>query len=280
MSVSEMVITLLDRLRYVDQSVDWRGHKNWEKLGSESHCWRCGGEFGKDLEPGSHAWHHIIPSSEGGPDTVDNRSLLCGNCHNAVHRFYLPTNRIGKKRTRDGKWRRVVKFEEGIEMSQDIPAADGSLASCRECESRGIVVGVSEGYWDGEGMMVFLNCSECDHRFAVPFIGARNAPQIDPYAVLFDEMETGFAKLAEGLPTDLGGRVMALGNSLVSAMRDCTRELKMASRIAQLTGTSSEELRQQTAQIRHQYVEMIKLLLPEAAELESACKHYSREAST
>src|SRR2546421_5944179 len=116
MSIAGMVATLLDRLQHVDESTDWRGQKNWEKLGSQKNCWRCGGEFGKDVEPGSQVWHHIIPSSEGGPDSVDNRSLLCGNCHNAVHRFYLPTDRIGKKRTRDGKWRRVVKFEEGIEL--------------------------------------------------------------------------------------------------------------------------------------------------------------------
>jgi hypothetical protein len=91
MSVAEMVFTLIDRLQHIDQSVDWRGQTNWEKLGSQTHCWRCGGEFGKDIEPGSHRCHHIIPLLEGGPDTVDNKSLLCGNCDNVVHRFYLPS---------------------------------------------------------------------------------------------------------------------------------------------------------------------------------------------
>jgi hypothetical protein len=280
MSVADMVATLLDRLQHVDRSVDWRGQTNWEKLGSQTHCWRCGGEFGRYIEPGSHVWHHIIPSSEGGLDTVDNRSLLCGDCHNVIHRFYLPTDRIGKKRTRDGKWRRVVKFEEGIEISQDIPTADGSLSSCRECASRGIVDGVSEGYWDGQGMMVFLTCSECGHGFAVPFIGSRNAPKIDPNAVLFAEMEARFAKSAEGFPSDLSGRVKTFGDSLVSAMRNCTRELKKASIIAQLSGISAEELEKKTETIRQKYVDMIKKLLPEAAELEVVCKSYAKESGT
>lgn len=229
---------------------------------------------------GSQIAHHIIPSSEGGPDTVDNRPLLCGNCHNAVHRFYLPTDRIGKKRTRDGKWRRVVKLEKGIELHQDIPAADGSLSSCRECRSRGIVEGVSEGFWDGQGMLVFLTCSQCEHRFAVPFIGARNAPEIDPNAVLFAEMESAFTKSAEGLPPDLADRLKTFENSLVSAMRNCTRELKAVTRIAQMSGISEKELEKQTGSIRQKYVEMIKALLPEAAELELACKSHIKESGT
>lgn len=280
MSITGMVTTLLDRLQHVYESTDWRGQKNWEKFGSQTNCWRCGGEFGKDVEPGSQVWHHIIPSSEGCPDTVDNRSLLCGNCHNAVHRFYLPTDRIGKKRTRDGKWRRVVKFEEGIELRQDIHAADGSLSSCRECGSRGIVAGVSEGFWDGQGMVVFLTCSQCGDGFAVPFIGARNAPEIDPNAVLFAETESAFAKSAEGLPPDLADRLKRFGNSFVSAMHNGTRELKAATRIAKLSGISEKELQKQTVSIRQKYVEMIKALLPEAAELELACKSHTKESGS
>lgn len=280
MSIAGMVATLIERLQHSDESTDWRGQKNWEKLGSQTNCWRCGGEFGKDIEPGTQVCHHIIPSSEGGPDTVDNRSLLCGNCHNAVHRFYLPTDRIGKKRTRDGKWRRVVKFEEGIELHQDIPSADGSLSSCRKCGSRGIVGGVTEGFWDGQGMVVFLACSQCAYRFAVPFIGARKAPEIDPNAVLFAEMESAFAKSAERLPPDLVERLKTFGNSLISAMRNATRELKAATRIAQLSGISEKELEKQTGSIRQKYVEMIKALLPEGADLELACRSHIKEYGT
>lgn len=280
MSMVGMVATLLERLQHVDESTDWRGHKNWEKLDSQTNCWRCGGEFGKDIEPGSQAWHHIIPSSEGGPDTVDNRSLLCGNCHNAVHRFYLPTDRIGKKRTRDGKWRRVVKFEEGIELHQDIPSADGSLSSCQKCGSRGIVDGVSEGFWDGQGMVVFLTCSQCRDGFAVPFIGARNPPEIDSNAVLYAEMESAFAKSMEGLPPDIADRLKTFGNSLVSAIRNGTRELNAATRIAQLSGISEKELEKQTGSIRQKYFEIIKALLQEAADLELACKSHIKGSGT
>jgi hypothetical protein len=280
MSIPDMVATLLDRLQHVDESTDWRGQKNWKKLGAHTSCWRCSGAFGKDTEPGSHVWHHIIPSSEGGPDTVDNRSLLCGNCHNVVHRFYLPTDRIGKNRTRDGKWRRVVKFEDGIELHQDISAADGSLSSCRECGSPGIVDAVSEGFWGGQGMVVFLTCSQCGHGFAVPFIGATNAPEIDPNAVIFAEMQSAFATSAERLPPDLADRLKAFGNSLVSGVRNGTREIKAATRIAQLSGISAKELEKQTVLIRQKYVEMIKALLPEAAELELACKLHIKESGT
>jgi len=278
--VAEKVITLLDKIKHVDYSIDWRGQMNWEKLGSQTHCWRCGGEFGKDIESGSQVRHHIIPTSEGGPDTDNNRSLLCGNCHNVVHRFYLPTDRIGKKRTRDGKWRRVVKFDECIEISQDIPAANGSLSSCRECESCGIVVSVSEGYWDGEGMMIFLICSKCEHRFAVPFIGTKGKPEIDTNAVFFADLDRAFAKTAESLPTDLAEKQKKFGNSLISILRACTRELKISSRIARLTGISKEEHERQIFSIRNDYIEKIKALIPEASELEIACMSYAKESGT
>lgn len=127
-------------------------------------------------------------------------------------------------------------------------------------------------------MMVLLTCSECGHRFAVPFIGARNAPEIDPNTVLFAEMESGFAKSEDGLPPDLANRVKTFGSSLVSAMRNCTRELRAATRIAQLSGISEEEVEKQARSICHKYIEIIKALVPEAAELELACKSYVKES--
>ncbi|MCK4600806.1 HNH endonuclease [Candidatus Bipolaricaulota bacterium] len=272
MSIADMVATLLEGLQQVGESTDWRGQQNWVKLGSETHCWRCGGEFGKDIESGSHAWHHIIPTSEGGPDTADNRSLLCGNCHNVVHRYYLPTSKIGKKRTRDGSWRRVAKFEEGIEISQSIPAADGSLSSCRDCETQGVIDGVSEGYWDGQGMMVFMKCPKCGLGFAVPFIGTNNAPEVDLNAVFFAQMESSFANSTEDLPPALADRVQSFGNTLATMLRDFTKELTSATKKAQELGLTDQETESQAAPIRKKYVEMIKSILPEAANLEEACK--------
>jgi hypothetical protein len=40
--------------------------------------------------------HHIIPESEGGPDTIDNAIVLCGRCHSEAG-HYNPAHPIGNK---------------------------------------------------------------------------------------------------------------------------------------------------------------------------------------
>jgi len=276
MNIVDMVATLIDGLQNVGESTDWRGKRNWVKLGSKTHCWRCGGEFGKDIEQGSHVWHHIIPASEGGTDTVDNRSLLCGNCHNVVHRYYLPTGKIGKKRTRDGSWRRVAKFDEGIEIRQSLPIANSSLSSCRKCGSQGVINGVSEGYWYGQGMMVFMKCLGCSHRFAVPFIGTNNAPEVDRNAVVLAHIKSSFAASMGDLPPDLEDRVQVFGNTLVSMLRDFTKELTSVTMKARELGLTDQDIESQTVLIQKKYIEMLESILPEAANLEEACKAYKR----
>jgi hypothetical protein len=160
------------------------GKPNWQHFGSLSHCWRCGGIFGRDIEPGSQVVHHIIPTSEGGPDSRDNRSLICGSCHAVVHRVYLPNNRIGKKRTRDGNTRIVAQFRQGVTISQALPSNDFALGTCEQCGTMGQITGATEGYWRGEGLLVFLDCAGCRHKFAIPFIGAVDLPPTDPLSVI------------------------------------------------------------------------------------------------
>ena len=31
--------------------------------------------------------HHIVPLREGGPDTEDNLMVVCGTCHDKIHRI-------------------------------------------------------------------------------------------------------------------------------------------------------------------------------------------------
>jgi hypothetical protein len=270
-----MIATLINKLQQIEESKDWRGKLKWVNLGSQTHCWRCGGEFGKDKERGSEIRHHIIPESEGGPDTVDNKSLLCGDCHNVVHKYYIPTAKIGKKRTRNGSWRLVAKFKEGIKISHSILATDGSLASCGECNAQGVVVGVSEGYWDSQGMIVFLDCPKCGRGYAVPFIGTDIAPDVDQAAVFFSEMEASFKASSENLPPELSSKVQDLGRKFVTILRDFRKELKKITKDARESGCTDEEIEHKTVIIRKKYGQMITSIMPEAASLEQTCKEYS-----
>jgi hypothetical protein len=43
------------------------------------------------------------------------------------------------------------------------------------CGDTGKITGVSEGYWDGKGMIVFLDCKACGHLFAIPFLNLTKA---------------------------------------------------------------------------------------------------------
>lgn len=44
------------------------------------HCARCGG-------PGPFQLDHAIPLADNGPDTVENKRLLCLNCHSGGRRL-------------------------------------------------------------------------------------------------------------------------------------------------------------------------------------------------
>jgi hypothetical protein len=50
-------------------------------------CQQCGKrpQGAQDYHKGFE-YHHIVPRSQGGPDTLENLILLCHDCHNATHR--------------------------------------------------------------------------------------------------------------------------------------------------------------------------------------------------
>src|SRR5262245_2434413 len=116
LNLPDLIASLLDDLREITPSTDRLGNENWLKFGSPDHCWRCGGRFGVEIEPGSQVLHHILPETEGGPNTPDNKALLCSNCHSVIHRYYLPTGKIGKRRTRTGATRLVGNLKGGIQL--------------------------------------------------------------------------------------------------------------------------------------------------------------------
>ena len=86
------------------------------RLAGRIRGWRCE-KCGRRFDEG---WmiecHHIIPSSEGGPDTLNNLQLLCTSCHYSRH-VWLAKHGIGDlrspslvkyrlKRTRGGRPRK------------------------------------------------------------------------------------------------------------------------------------------------------------------------------
>lgn len=58
-----------------------RTNAAWSFRQRHSACYRCGLELGAR---GGEV-HHVIPLSQGGPDTWDNMVLLCVPCHQAQH---------------------------------------------------------------------------------------------------------------------------------------------------------------------------------------------------
>jgi hypothetical protein len=159
---------LIEQLTTVEESTNWKGKPNWQWLGATERCWRCGKVVGDEIEPGATERHHIIPKSEGGPNTDDNLALLCANCHEVIHKYRM--NFIGMTRTRDGDWRTIADVKGILKISHKMRDSKHKLGRCTECGSTAKVTGVSEGYWGGKGMIVFLDCGACGHAFAIPFL--------------------------------------------------------------------------------------------------------------
>lgn len=142
----------------------------WNWIGTKDRCWRCGGRFGHEIEIGAMVIHHLIPKSESNDwDTDDNRSLLCGNCHNVIHNRKMGT--LGRSQTRNGEWRKLTNIASVIKISHNEPSATHSLGDCPNCGHRGKVVGVLEEWFGCMGMVILLDCSSCGLHFGVPFIG-------------------------------------------------------------------------------------------------------------
>lgn len=59
--------------------------------------------------------HHIIPSSEGGPDTIDNAAPLCAACHDLFGGN--PEKRKQIRQMRDHWWERVAALPKDIAAS-------------------------------------------------------------------------------------------------------------------------------------------------------------------
>ena len=271
MRIADYVTTLLDDLTEVTPSTDRRGRPNWHMLGASDKCWRCGGQFGDELEPGSHVWHHIIPESEGGPDTPDNKALLCSNCHSVVHRYYLPTGSIGRKRTRDGASRLVGKFKNGTTLSQLLPSPDHRLGYCTKCGACGTVTGVSEGYWKGEGLLVFLDCEECGLKFGEPFIGTHEAPPIDRISGVISALTVDLKSSKSRLPPELESRMAGLIGRLVAILRKLRSELSATNIAAQRSGTDQSVLKKSLTEF---YKMEVSKLIPEARALTDECQKH------
>lgn len=173
--LKDLIERIIAHLSNVDESKNWKGNKNWQWLGANDRCWRCGGTVGEDIEPGSTVRHHIIPESEGGANTADNLSLLCGSCHNVVHGIHMGI--IGAKRTRDEEWRTVGKIKGILRISQKLSDKEHKLSCCPQCGNTAKITGVSEGYWGRRGMAVFLDCGVCGHLFAIPFLALEIPPK-------------------------------------------------------------------------------------------------------
>ena len=64
--------------------------------------------------------HHIIPSSEGGDDSIENCAPMCGSCHAFIHNGGLSRTQV--QETRDG-WYELIKHmksKEAIEIDMEI----------------------------------------------------------------------------------------------------------------------------------------------------------------
>ena len=66
------------------------------------HCCICGWYLKQDYESINYhpqhgcEFHHIVPVSEGGENTLDNIVLLCPNCHKSAHAGIIPKDELKK----------------------------------------------------------------------------------------------------------------------------------------------------------------------------------------
>lgn len=81
--------------------------------------------------------HHILPISEGGPDTEENLVVVCPNCHDAIHlardagrRLYTPEQLLDcKRRWVELCWRKDLTMDQRVQEAPAIPeVSPGELA--------------------------------------------------------------------------------------------------------------------------------------------------------
>jgi hypothetical protein len=193
-----------------------------------------------------------------------------------VHRYYLPTGKIGSKRTRQDSSRLVGDFKSGVKIFKKLSSADHATGQCSKCGTPGVVVGVSEGYWNGEGLIVFLDCPNCHHKFAEPFIGTNETPAIDPISAISLAVTSGFSQASGKLPPQLAIQVDALGKAITSVLGDCRTELRSTERNSRRAGCSDAEIESKLHAVRAKYAKKLEPLLPEALRLEKESKRFAR----
>ena len=239
------VSTLVNKIQTVNQSIDRFGKRNWEGFGSEGYCWRCSKVFGdpeNDLEPGTEQRHHIVPDSEGGTSRKDNLALLCANCHAVIHKFYLPYAQIGKGRTQTDSGRLVGNFDEGVEITKLLEENQDHTSHCPKCNIPGTVEGVSEGYWDGEGMLILLACPRCDRKFADPYIGTRTAPEMNRASQICTALQHSLGTVGGRLDEEAKKNRDDFFQEFMDRIRDADSELQYRKIIMERTGSSESEL--------------------------------------
>lgn len=87
-------------------------------------CQKCGRTIGLEV-------HHIKPHSQGGSDDLDNLEVLCGICHNDIHKYNRSElTKIGKEKAKKKKGEALIsKLDfynelQNILDSGEIPTVD------------------------------------------------------------------------------------------------------------------------------------------------------------
>jgi 5-methylcytosine-specific restriction endonuclease McrA len=96
-------ILLRERLEYqIEKDFEWWfwRHYDLDKIRHQGkrylrellgdYCWGCG-KRRDDLE-----LHHKLPLSMGGPDELENYSLVCSECHARIHRGEIKLKKVVK----------------------------------------------------------------------------------------------------------------------------------------------------------------------------------------
>ena len=71
-------------------------------LNEHKGCQKCGRTIGLEV-------HHIKPQSEGGNDEIENLQVLCGICHNEIHKYNRgELTKKGLERAKHEKCERLI----------------------------------------------------------------------------------------------------------------------------------------------------------------------------
>jgi len=133
----------------------------------------------------------------------------------------------------------IGNFDEGVEITKLLEEGQEHTSHCPHCNIPGTVEGVTEGYWDGEGMMILLDCPNCSLKFADPYIGIRTAPEMNRASQICAMLQNSLNTVDGGHGIEAKKERDAFFQEFMDRIRDADSELQYQIIIMQRSNASA-----------------------------------------